>query len=62
MKKNKKDMLDQDISFRLHQEKKYVTDPEEKKESTGKATNIIISVAIAVVVLIGILYPLLRIL
>lgn len=58
MKPNKKTMIDKDITNRLEKEEKYVKDPPEKKESTGRATNIITSVGIALVVLIGLLIPL----
>lgn len=61
MSKQKKDLLNQDISSRMHLEKGYVQEPPENKSSTGKGLNVAISVTIAIVVLAGILFPLLNI-
>ncbi|WP_225423522.1 hypothetical protein [Levilactobacillus suantsaii] len=51
-------MLTHDISSRMKQEKRYVKVPARENETGGKALNITISVAIAIIVLAGILYPL----
>lgn len=47
-----------DISSRMKQEEHYVKVPPAEKKSSGKTLNIVISVAIAIIVLAGILYPL----
>lgn len=58
MSSSKKDMLTHDISSRMKQEKRYVKVPARENETGGKALNITISVAIVIIVLAGILYPL----
>ncbi|GEO71582.1 hypothetical protein LZY01_07500 [Levilactobacillus zymae] len=56
--KTNKEMLKSDISSRMKQEEHYVKVPPAEKKSSGKTLNIVISVAIAIIVLAGILYPL----
>jgi len=55
----KKSLLDQDIGQRVDEEKKLVTGPK-KDKNHGRVTQIIIGVAIAVIALAGIIYPLLH--
>lgn len=42
----------------MKQEEHYVKVPAQEQKSSGKALNVTISVAIAIIVLAGILYPL----
>ncbi|MCI1851093.1 hypothetical protein [Schleiferilactobacillus harbinensis] len=54
----KEKLLDKDIRARFQYEKQFVKDPDERK-APGKKTQIAIAIALAVIVLGGLLYPLL---
>ena len=55
---NKDKLLDRDIKARFKYEKRFVKDPDDQK-TPGKGFQIFIAIALAVIVLGGILYPLL---